>query len=510
LGAYAWSSNAAENLQSRIERQAEPVVPIVPVVPVLPVVPLASVDSVLSRHNLKQHQVQEPIVETSHRVHTTPGISPSVYMDQAWEKASSVASSVMSTATKQRLLATLPMLKWQDKDGRLLESCCIKGNPAAVRILLKEAKLNPGTKAKPRRAPMSLAIRGRSMKHNKCVRYLLESGADINMRSRDGSTPLHWAIDNADWPGYNNLIYDLLLFSADPNIRDYGGNAPIQKIFDSDATKPLEDHRRIALALLLKTPLKQGVDLKVTMPGSGYSVLHLAVQRRSAIAIGMLINKGADVNVRDTTDTTPLILAANQWRGDLTENQKSMLEQLLSAKTLAVNFQGGSELCTALHYAAKAGAVVAVKALLDCGADAQLRCKRDRTALLWALPGMESSSHSEVVDLLTKAMGLKWSLALDRPVLDQALANKKLLKSILASGFSVDDPLTDGRCLLCAAIDAKMTQAVSAILAHGASTEWMKNNKLVRACDYAEEGGNREIVGLLKAHESKSPTMPSA
>ena len=132
-----------------------------------------------------------------------PGITASLYMEQAWEAASSQNYSVMSENTKRKLG---PLFKWQDRHGAYLESCCSKGNPSAVKFLL-EQRCNPGSRMKSRPNPLQIAIRGRSMRHNKCVQHLLDHGANVNLRSRrDGSTPLHWAIENPAFIGYTRHV----------------------------------------------------------------------------------------------------------------------------------------------------------------------------------------------------------------------------------------------------------------------------------------------------------------
>jgi ankyrin repeat protein len=74
---------------------------------------------------------------------------------------------------------------------------------------------------------------GQSALHNaalgsqlRIAEFLLDNGADINLTSKDGQTPLHLATYN---PGVlGNFVVSLLLErGADTTLKDHGGNRPI-------------------------------------------------------------------------------------------------------------------------------------------------------------------------------------------------------------------------------------------------------------------------------------------
>jgi ankyrin repeat protein len=53
--------------------------------------------------------------------------------------------------------------------------------------------------------------------------YLMEAGAQVNSKDKDGWTPLHWAA----WNGHLDIVQILLPNGADVNAKDSDGFQPI-------------------------------------------------------------------------------------------------------------------------------------------------------------------------------------------------------------------------------------------------------------------------------------------
>lgn len=333
-----------------------------------------------------------------------PQISPSLYMQEVWEAASSAPTSVMSERTKKAFAGFGSGLAWQDRTTKFLEKYVKAGSASAVRELL-HAGCNPGTKDKPRIRPLMLAVKGGSQRHNKCVQALLAAGANVNARERSGRTALHYAIEHENFRGYTNLIRDLLEAGADPNNKDKSGDFPLLQILYG-GYEPLQKHRRDALACLLRPEF--ATDVNVMPPGTLNMPLHLAVRRKDPWAVSMLITRGAKVNEPNGSGMTPLMLAANSWSMKMLPGQVEVLRFLLEAGVI-VNEQ--DELGkTALHFAASNLCEKAVRLLLGKGADPQILDKEPHRAYHYARDRKEKikkapEAHASIMQLLFESMG---------------------------------------------------------------------------------------------------------
>ncbi|KAG9204880.1 hypothetical protein G6514_010114 [Epicoccum nigrum] len=310
-------------------------------------------------------------------------IDPSTYIRDTWETASSVATSTMSDKTK-RMLQGFSIPRWWDHDHNLMEVFCSQGKAQAVRALLDKG-CNPGKagpKGKRRSGPITVAIKGASFKHNRCVKALIEAEVDVNVvNNRSGKTPLHLAIENPRFKGYEHLICALIDAGANPNHADIRGDRPITKILLENGNGPLEEHRQKALALLLRD---EATDVEVTQPGTLNTPLHLAVRRKDPFTVAMLLFKKANINAKNAAGSTPLLIAANQLHKPTTKDQKHLMSILLHVEGILVNEKAGVKEQTALHYAVNAGVSWAVDMLLEHAADPACEDNEGRNALTLA------------------------------------------------------------------------------------------------------------------------------
>ena len=65
--------------------------------------------------------------------------------------------------------------------------------------------------------------------------------------------------------------------------------------------------------------IEQGVDIEAKDPGAGASALHYAVMKGEMPLVGLLIQRGADVNSRTKSGTTPLHTAVLYRRTEIAE-----------------------------------------------------------------------------------------------------------------------------------------------------------------------------------------------
>ncbi|MGJ4751420.1 ankyrin repeat domain-containing protein [Leptospira kmetyi] len=274
------------------------------------------------------------------------------------------------------------------------------GDLEMLRSLIEKGE-NINAKNKNGFTPLHLA------KNLETAKLLIQSGADVNARDKDsGNTPFHVSIQ------FNQTRIAKLLIEngADINAKNDSLRTPI---FFAD--------RESTLKFLLESGavLDDQKDAFCRAP-LYYSILH----ERLKVA-KLLIQSGADINVRDERGMTPLIFAI---RSELFEFSKLLIEQgadpnlkdekdgktplmfLLGGTFLKKNLdlaesilQKGADLdatsnsgSTALHFATFHNDLEAVRFLLDRGAQTNLKNRFDKTPLNIAI----ENNHAEIVALL--------------------------------------------------------------------------------------------------------------
>lgn len=110
---------------------------------------------------------------------------------------------------------------------------------------------------------------------------------------------------------------------------------------------------------------------------SGRTLLHDAAAAGSVPTATVLLRLGADPNGLDMGGHAPLYYVANECKGSV----GAQVVRTLVAAGASVNAAAGVTCCTALHMAARRGAVAVAAALLDCGAEIEARDGRGDTPL---------------------------------------------------------------------------------------------------------------------------------
>lgn len=128
------------------------------------------------------------------------------------------------------------------------------------------------------------------------VAILLRHGAAIDARAANGWTALTLAVAR----GFERVVADLLAQGADPNVADIYGWTPLMRAIDLD--------RPGVVRVLLASP-RTRLDVR---NDSGHTALHYAAARGAARLVRFLIERGADVGVRDRGGRTPAAVARMQ------------------------------------------------------------------------------------------------------------------------------------------------------------------------------------------------------
>ncbi|CAH1790766.1 unnamed protein product [Owenia fusiformis] len=209
--------------------------------------------------------------------------------------------------------------------------------------------------------------------HHQMLDLLLNKGCDTNMRNQRGETALLILVcDNSTYS-----IQKLIDHGADVNICSKRGIAPL--------TYAVRNNKLENVVTLIKA----GCDVNkpaIAIQGSDFP-LHMAVNYGNVECVKLLLDAGADTNVKGESGYTPLHAAA-------ISNFVQICEELL-VKGSNVNIQNKHGY-TPLHLAAWDGHFEIVKLLLDNGALHDTRTDDKNTQLALAAHG----NHSNIIDLL--------------------------------------------------------------------------------------------------------------
>ncbi|KAG6991162.1 hypothetical protein G7Y79_00056g090430 [Physcia stellaris] len=182
------------------------------------------------------------------------------------------------------------------------------------------------------------------------VSMLLDSGSDVNITSNEyGETPLHIAVNNQDI----ETTVVLLKHGASLSARDREENTPIHFAARYGSDDILDK-------LLNYVEQPSDIDL---YDGGGNTALHIAVQSSSSTKVAALLEKQADLLVKNAIGRTPIHSAAQYGTPEILDLLLGYVKQTCD---LDLRDKDGN---TALHLAIKAGDPDNAKMLLKKGAD---------------------------------------------------------------------------------------------------------------------------------------------
>jgi ankyrin repeat protein len=258
--------------------------------------------------------------------------------------------------------------------------------------------------------------------HIDAARVLLDHGADVNDKVRDGTTALHVAIINAHW----ELGAMLLDRGADPNAESPGGTAlhhiarvRSEKILvRTGGAPPPEPSGAMTSLDLAKALVAHGanVNARVTKPigptyGSragaqvGLTPLLMTAIPADPDYMNVLLASGADPKMTLNNRTTLLMAAAGIGLGSLLGDDEEAFANVKKAVELGLDVNArNDEGDTALHGAVFRAYIPLVQYLIDQGAQLDAKNKIGWTPLMeahWTGRGL-LNTRPEVEALLRK------------------------------------------------------------------------------------------------------------
>ncbi|KAF4978913.1 hypothetical protein FZEAL_4799 [Fusarium zealandicum] len=185
-----------------------------------------------------------------------------------------------------------------------------------------------------------------SMRNQEFTQVLVSRGANVDRVLRQ-HTPLTMAISSR----CTHITAVLLDSGANPNLPSRNGNTPL---LAAAATGHDETVRYL---------LAHGADPSATQSQSGYSPIHMAAHKDKPYVLGLLADSGAPLDLLDRMGETPLLVAAK-----LGNSQSALRLMQLGADIERV----GSDGMSVLSHAVKVGDIKLVNALLEQGARLQM------------------------------------------------------------------------------------------------------------------------------------------
>jgi ankyrin repeat protein len=267
-------------------------------------------------------------------------------------------------------------LNGQDDEGMTPLACAIVQEQMAVVRFLLEKGADPNIPSKNGDTPLGLAAsRNKTNGTPLCV-LLLAKGAEVNPTNKTTYriTPLDWAVSSDN----TELVKLLLDRGADAKAKSDVGDTVLHSAASRCDTE---------IATML---IEHGADVNAKIT-SGTTPLHNAAESGCEEVVKLLLSKGAEVDAQLLNDITPLFNAAGRGGG---RNGKACVEILLAhGANINVTDEDGN---TLLHTAAYYGNKEVVEILLAHGEAINVKNKRGETPLQVAA----SSKHPDIVELL--------------------------------------------------------------------------------------------------------------
>jgi len=157
---------------------------------------------------------------------------------------------------------------------------------------MAELLINKGATVNPEKSPSPLmgAVRDG---HTQVVKVLLDYKAQVHGPPKASKTPLHLAAEK----GYTEIAELLIEHNASPNRKDATGSTPLYYATFNDHTQ------------VMRILIDAKADVNQKIPEG--TLLHLAAQRGSREASRLLLEHGAELEVKNAKGFRPLDVAIN-------------------------------------------------------------------------------------------------------------------------------------------------------------------------------------------------------
>ena len=344
-----------------------------------------------------------------------------------------------------KIVETLLKSKANGNEG--LSAAAWNGHKEVVRLLLDHGADTQAIND----AFLSAAQAG----HLDVLRMLVKRGADKNL-ANEALNHGYSSVSVSEADG-NSVARFLLELGADANVKDNEGWTALLREANKGRTS------------IVQTLLDAGADINVkcTCTAGGWTALTLAAQEGHGATVDILLARGANPNLANSQGDTALALALER-EGSM-DTVRTLLDR--GANVNAKNKQG----TTVLMYCIRGGSVEHLRLLLEKHADVNAKDNNGNTALMWAAIYRHGSveklrllleKHADVnakdnngaTALMSAATDLEWA----------ADGNVEAIGPLLDAGADLHAKDVKGRTTLMLAIERGHIEMVQALLRKGA------------------------------------------
>ncbi|XP_035661923.1 ankyrin-1-like [Branchiostoma floridae] len=402
--------------------------------------------------------------------------------------------------------------------GTFLQQACVSGSPVVVCALVKAgANVNACSIYKGHYYEFSvtaLILAVIQRKVDLVEKLLHQCGADVNVTNDEGLAPLHFITEiifsvgqqagplekygrtfqhGAPHPVIDKKIANLLLTAgATVDLKNKDGQTPLH-------FAAMESRKgSVTVDILLQNGARADIQ-----DGNGMTPLHNALEVRNEATVQCLLQHGATTNIQNREKMTPLHLAVEK-------NAHATVQLLLQhgAKSNIQNSRG----MTPLHFAAEARNVTTAKILLQSHAKVDIPTHEGLTPLHVAI----NAHFAEMFKLLIQQIGSNNAAVVNHAANDGTTPLHAVIEQCkYTSLWMVDETATIVKLLiekganlevkkdhltpLHLAVDGNLLNIVKLLVEAGADIHAETPNTGLTPLDMAEHGGHKDIIDYLTA-----------
>ena len=297
------------------------------------------------------------------------------------------------------------------------------------------------------------------------VKLLLQKGFDVNCKNKFGETPLYYLLYPRPFPIFHKVIdmcaiAELLIKSG----------AKIDEATESKET-PLIHAIQKNRTEFVKLLISYGVNVNcVSNSGATPLIIFTTKLDHDIEILNLLIDNGADINALNPEGLSPLHTAVIEGNMKLTK--------LLISKGSNIEIKDSTSRSSPLLYACQNGRTELFKMLLENGADVNAKSADGTSAIHFAT----QSANTEIVDLLLQRdldINCKNNLGetplyytlYPRPfqAVSTAISTYKMAKFLIERGATIDVATVSDRTPLIHAITKNNLNVVNLLVSFGAN-----------------------------------------